>query len=128
MEPCAEQPGPPGVPVLPVLPGVGMALYFQLVPEPVQMREELAAQRPGRLPLPGRVLVAEQTGELVLAPPGLRQLLGQGGLELSAGRLGARLGDGVGADEAAERPDRRGELPQHRCDASQLISTRSGAT
>src|SRR2546423_14964495 len=111
MEPCAEQPGPPGVPVLPVLPGVGMALYFQLVPEPVQMREELAAQRPGRLPLPGRVLVAEQTGELVLAPPGLRQLLGQGGLELSAGRPRAPPGGRGRADEAAARPERRRAVP-----------------
>jgi hypothetical protein len=41
---------------------VGTALYFQLVPEPVQMREELAAQRPGQLPLPGCVLVAQQNG------------------------------------------------------------------
>src|SRR5258705_10964846 len=91
MEPCAEQPGPPGVPVLPVLPGVGMAIYLQLVPEPVQMREEIAAQRAGRLPLPGRVLAAEQTGELVLAPPLLRQLRSLGGLVLSAGRQGLRL-------------------------------------
>src|SRR2546423_12102767 len=109
MEPCAEQPGPPGVPVLPVLPGVGMALYFQLVPEPVQMREELAAQRPGRLPLPGRVLVAEQTGELVLAPPGLRQLFGQGGLELSAGAPRAppaRRGGAGGGGGRSRRPPR----------------------
>jgi hypothetical protein len=41
---------------------VGTALYFQLVSEPVQMREELAAQRPGQLPLPGCVLVAQQNG------------------------------------------------------------------
>jgi len=100
-----------------MLSGAGMALYFQFLSEPAEMAEQLAAQRPGRLPLHGRVVVAQQIGELVLAPPGLRQLLGQSGLELPAGRLGSRLGDGVGADEAPERPDRRGELPQHRCEA-----------
>ena len=92
MEPCTEQPGPAGVAVLPVLPGAGTALHFQFFPEPAQMGEELAVQWPGRWLLPGYVLAAQQIGELVLAPPYLRELLGQGGLELPSGRLGGLRG------------------------------------
>jgi len=72
MQPCAEQPGPAGVAMLPVLPGAGAALYFQFVPDPAQMGQELAVQWPGRLLRDGFVLAAQQFGELVLAPPCLR--------------------------------------------------------
>jgi hypothetical protein len=81
------------------------------------MGQELAVQWPGRLLRDGFVLAAQQIGELVLAPPCLRQLPDQGGLELLPGRLGGLRCEGVGADKAPERPDRRGQLPQHRSEA-----------